>query len=159
MKSWFGFLFSPFCYCLGPTHPSPSTIVRIDGQSCRAFHTSPLTCSFQGFFLIPSCSIPLLRKEVHSRIDKNVAFFMTTFPKSLLYPSSRLTPSLSILILTLNFCSLMITCSSQILYLYSYPYFYSTQMTAKHLPPTNSPKLTKQQTLGTNHTHPITRCN
>jgi hypothetical protein len=71
MKSCSIFLYSSLHYCLGPTYPSPSPIVRIH---------NPLTCSFQVLFLlIPSCPISLLGKDVISIIFK---------PKSCLFPKT-----------------------------------------------------------------------
>nr|XP_011709035.1 uncharacterized protein LOC105463556 [Macaca nemestrina] len=64
----------------GPSHPSTVTVMRIDGTPSTYHQTPPLSCRLDGslflhsFLIIPSCPVPLLGRDLLSKLRASVHF-------------------------------------------------------------------------------------
>ena len=64
----------------GPSHPSNVTVMGIDGTPSTYRQTPPLSCRLDGslfshsFLIIPSCPVPLLGRDLLSKLGASVHF-------------------------------------------------------------------------------------
>lgn len=64
----------------GPSHPSAVTVIGIDGTPSTYRQTAPLSCRLDGslflhsFLIIPLCPVPLLGRDLLSKLGASVHF-------------------------------------------------------------------------------------
>ena len=64
----------------GPSHPSAVSVMGIDGTPSTYHQTPPLSCRLDGslfshsFLIIPSCPVPLLGRDLLSKLGASVHF-------------------------------------------------------------------------------------
>ena len=67
----------------GPTSPAKSSIVRVEGKPYNPLQSPPISCHIgqigftHSFLIIPSCPIPLLGRDILTKLGASISFSPT----------------------------------------------------------------------------------